>query len=303
MNFDVIKKMFPNHGYKIDEIIRRDGVQKAHNKLFGCFSKVINVLCDSDLDLLITKKKSKEKRIADLNNVKNKCDKIIKKQERKKTHIETKIEEVEEEPDEVMDQFVMNQVIVVEEKDEHRIRLLESQLEESEIKLKQLIKENSLLSIGNSTIKALQTMKTSRVHETAESGTQCDFEHELKNDIVNMGTQTETVEDHEHSTNCSGCKIFSDKERAARFGDAHAALDVMKKLNRHNFLQPNKHETILLVKEAMASIKGSIKHKFSLFLSDKMLELCDLLLLTFNQVQNESDRQYREIMKHLDSLK
>lgn len=307
MNFDVIKNIFPNHSYKVDEIIRRHGTTKAQKKLFGCFIKVINVMFDSEADLLITQKKSKEKRIAGLHNVKNKCDKIIKKQERKKKHIDGRIQEIEEESEEVIETVVMNPVIVINEQDKDRIQSLEKTLEEKEVKMAALMRENTLLSIKKHTADLLN-IKRNVDHDkrTTEFGTQCDGEDEqiLKNETIEMGTQSDLAETkHVHSIECDDCKRFSDRERETRFGNAQVALEVMKRLSKHNFLQPNKHETILLVKEAMETIKGSIKHKFSLFLSGKMLEMCDLMQLTFSQIQSESDRQYREVMKQLDSLK
>jgi len=304
MNFDVIKSIFPNHNYKIDEIIRRHGVGKAQAKLFGCFIKVINVMYDSEADLLITQRKSKEKRIAGLNNVKNKCDKIIKKQERKKKHIDGKIQDIEEETEEKIECVVMNPVIVINEQDRDKIQSLEKTVEEKEFKIKELIRENHVLSIRTHTESMLSKGRLTK--ETSESETQCDLICEQKpvREVIETGTQSDIADvKHVHSVNCDECKIFSDAERSSKFGDVRVAVDVMNKLSKHNFLQPNKHETILLVKEAMATIKGSIKHKFSLFLSNKMLDMCDLLLLTFNQFQSESDRQYREVMKQLDSLK
>lgn len=312
MNFDVIKEMFPNHKHKIDDIIRKQGNDKAQKKLFGCFIKVINLMFSSDDDLLIINKKSKERRVAGLNNIKNKCDKIIKKQERKKKHLENKIQEINEEEDEVLEQIIMNSVVVVEEQHKDRVLVLEKALEEKEHKMRELIRQNTSLMVQKTIMenKSLFTrMDTPPTIDRFESGTQCDMAFTdlakpRKAEMIDIEVQSEFAEiKHEHSLKCSECSVMFDRERLLKFGDVRMAADIMKKLNNHNFLQPNKHETILLVKEAMASIKGSIKHKFSLFLSEKMLEMCELLLLTFSQFQQENDRQYKMIINQINELK
>lgn len=312
MNFDVIKEMFPNHKHKIDEIIKKQGSDRAQKKLFGCFIKVINIMFSSDDDLLIIKKKNKERRIAGLNNVKNKCDKIIKKQERKKKHLENKIQEINEEKDEVPEQIIMNPVVVVEEQHKNRVLLLEKALEEKEHEMRELIRQNTSLMVQKTIMEnksSFMRMDALPTTDKFESGIQCDLAftsvvESRKAEMFDIETQSEFTEiKHEHSLKCLECSVMFDRERLLKFGDVRMAADIMRKLNNHNFLQPNKHETILLVKEAMASIKGSIKHKFSLFLSEKMMDMCELLLLTFSQFQQENDRQYKMVMNQINKLK
>ena len=163
----------------------------------------------------------------------------------------------------------------------------------------QLTRENQLLSIqvfmrrslDETMSKCVETKKHDDVITKATTS-----------DLVSTGTQTDQSE-HDHNINCHECDEFSAIERERHFGNKETAITVMKMLSSHNFMQPNKHETILLVKKAMQMINSSIKQKFSLFLSRKMVELCDLLLLSFKQMQDLRDNEYNKVIEKLNELK
>ena len=268
MNFEVIKSIIPNSASDVDLMIRNFGSEVAQIRMFACFTKVIKILAHNKEGAIIMERKKKEKRVIGFNNVIAKCDKIINKQTKKKKRLEAKINDVMKEPDFIDEpEPVIHDASITE-------RLSPPELEQL-IKLKeensQLIRENQLLSIQIVMRKSLDELGGKDVEAKGFEGV-VNRTPMMLEDAVSIETQTDQPE-HDHNMNCNECNKFSTTERERHFGDKKIAMTVMTMLSRHNFMQPNKHETILLVKKAMHMINSGITQKFSLCLSKKMEEL------------------------------
>lgn len=298
MNFEIIKSIIPNSTYDLDLMIKNFGLDIAQKRMFACFTKVIKILAHNKEGAIIMERKKKEKRVIGFNNVIAKCDKIINKQTKKKKRLEAKINDVLGEPDFIEEpEPVIHNALITEKLSQPELEQLNKLREEN----LQLVRENQLLSIQVVMRRSLdETM--SKCVETKKHDDVTTKETTTLDDLINTGTQTDQSE-HDHNIKCHECDEFSTIEREKHFGDKKTALTVMKMLSSHNFMQPNKHETILLVKKAMQMIDSSIKQKFSLFLSKKMVELCDLLLFSFKQMQDLRDNEYNKVIEKLNELK
>lgn len=298
MNFEIIKSIIPNSVNDIDLMIKNFGPEIAQTRMFACFTKVIKILAHNKEGAIIMERKKKEKRVIGFNNVIAKCDKIINKQIKKKKRLEVKIDDIMKEPDFIEEpEPVINNASISEKLSPPELEQLEKLKEENS----QLIRENQLLSIQIVMRRSLDGIKKEDV-EVKGCEDVATKETVVLDNVVSIETQTDQLE-HDHNVGCDDCNKFSAVEREKHFGDKKTALTVMTMLSRHNFMQPNKHETILLVKKAMHMIESGIKQKFSLFLSKKMTELCDLLLFSFKQMQDLRDNEYNEVLEKLNELK
>jgi len=317
MNFDVIKTILPNSSYDLDNLKRKYGEKLAEKRLFGSLTKLIKILSYNDEGAIIMERKKKEKRIAGFNNIINKCKKIKKKQENKINKLEGKIKEINLEPDyiDVPDPVIQESklVIVGVPVETHNLvltELNEAKKQLSSLSLKLMVKEHLQLSttkLETEKVPEKSSMENDS-HEMPVSGdvikTQMVDEGcgNTNIDVCEIGVMTEPSH-HSHGGDCKDCVEYSNKIRRERFGDERTAVQVMTALNKHNFMQPNKYETILLVKKAMLDVKNNIKHKFSVFLSIKMVELCDLLLFAFNQMEKLRQHEVETIRLKLSELK
>lgn len=301
MNFDVIKTILPNSSYDLDNLQRKYGHELAGKRLFGSMVKLIKILSYCDEGAIIMERKRKEKRVAGLNHIINKCKKVKRKQENKIIKLESKIADINQEPDFAEEPEVSihesKMVLIGVDQETHNSVLAE--LDETKKRLEQLnlklmVKEHLQKTVGPPTV---ELMTVDHVHESKLAAIQITSSSKCES-----GTQSDN-NIHDHNDTCTECVSFSIKVRKDRFGDEKTALDVMSRLNKHNFMQPNKHETILLVKKAMLDIKNNIKHKFSLFLANKMMELCDLLLFAFNQMEKLRQMEMDQVRMKLNELK
>lgn len=305
MNFDVIKSILPDLEFELNKMKEEIGVDKTVKRVFGCMTKVIRILAHNSEGVIILERKKKEKRVIGFNNVITKCKKIIKKQTNKIERIERKIQEVNSEPDYIEEPTPNLR--------EAKVELTLDTSERQEInKLRdenqELRRANQLISVEVMMLKTLRQSVAGHEESVIENKETIDHPKTTGGEtriypmsVSDMMVQTES-QDHNHSIACPDCSKLCLEEREKHFGDKKSAMEVMQMLGKHNFMQPNKHETILLVKKAMLIIKNNINQKFSRFLSEKMTELCDLLLLTFTQFQKIRDDEQQKIIEHLKNL-
>lgn len=311
MNFDVIKSILPSSIYDLDRLKNKFGYKIAERKLLGSISKVIKVLVRCDEGVMITDMKKKDKRIAGLNNIIAKCKKVKRKQETKISKLEDKITEILKEPEhenepEVEIKEVTSITVGIPQ---HEHDLVIEELKDTRRRLdimttKFAVNEHLRSSIKQSTSEASDG-KATHVGDLAEVSTQTE-DITLANDHALEGSAIPhniVIDKHDHRDECVDCVAYSNKIRRDRFGDEKVAIDIMVTLSKHNFMQPNKHETILLVKKAMQSVIACIKHKFSSFLAKKMMDLCDLLLFSFNQMEQLRQAEIENVRKALNEFK
>lgn len=315
MNFDVIKTILPNSSQDLDNLRRKYGDKLAERRLFGSFTKLIKILSYNDEGAIIAERKKKEKRVAGLNHIINKCKKVKNKQVRKIEKLESKILEINREPDyvEELEPVIKESNMVIAGVD--RIlydsvvkELTETKQQLERVSLKLMVKDHLVAEAKMADLNTSGNILCGKQGEDVVSSVdkstimQLVGAHISPEIITSVSTQTDPTY-HQHSGDCPECVGYSNDVRRERFGDEKVALHIMSILNKHNFMQPNKHETILLVKKAMLDIQKSIKHKFSLFLSSKMVSLCDLLLFSFNQMERLRQEEIEIVRQKLNELK
>lgn len=311
MNFDVIKSILPNSAYDLDRLKNKLGYREAERKLLGSISKVIKVLIRCDEGVMITDMKKKEKRIAGLNHIIGKCKKVKRKQETKIAKLEGKINDILKEPEHQNEPDVeikeFTSIIVGIPSHEHD--LVVEELKDTRRRLDIMTTKFAVNEHLRSSVKQLTSHINDHGLANAENkidvSTQTEGPIPVDDHIVeeSLTPSSEIMKEHEHHGDCVGCVAYSNKVRRERFGDEKTAIEVMMSLTKHNFMQPNKHETILLVKKAMQSVIACIKHKFSLFLARKMIDLCDLLLFSFNQMEQLRQSEIENVRKALNDLR
>lgn len=311
MNFDVIKSILPNSAYDLDRLKNKLGYKDAERKLLGSISKVIKVLIRCDEGVMITDMKKKDKRIAGLNHIIGKCKKVKRKQETKIAKLEDKINDILKEPEHQNEPDVeikeFTSIIVGVPIHEHD--LIVEELKDTRRRLDIMTTKlavNEHLRLSKQPVSNIDDLKLSNVKDMINMFTQTEIPIPVGDHVVKESVSPppiKVINEHDHQDSCANCVAYSNKVRRERFGDEKVAIDVMMSLTKHNFMQPNKHETILLVKKAMQSVIACIKHKFSLFLAKKMIDLCDLLLFSFNQMEQLRQTEIENIRNALIELK